>query len=197
GAVHYAEAGHNVIYITASEFDSLPPPLLGLAKPTPDVFALIKFLYLPSWQDLLQYLFHLHVHTLIPTVLIVEALEHFFTSPDRDESRGEASHAALICASLLDGVAVCAKRSKSQAHLVVSLNEQKTHSMFSPLIDIFFTDMVWLFQKDKDSEGNSSNYCMINLETSLSQTKQHKIFYKCQTEDGAVVLTKVSFWEKL
>lgn len=201
GAVKYAEGGQNVVYITAFEFESLPPPLQGFPKPAPDIFALIKFLYLPNWKDLLQYVFHLHLHALVPTVLIIEALEHYCTNSDTENSSSAAataaSHAALICAALIDGVAVCAKRSKSPAHLIVSLNEQKSQNMFSPLIDIFFTDVVWLFQKDEDNGCNSASYSMTNLETTFSKARQHKIFFKCETVDGNVVFSKVSFWENL
>lgn len=234
GAVHYAEQGHTVIYITANEFDSLPLAIQGMSRPTPDVFSLIKFLYgpetmfiflsillssldltrlflffpryLPCWQDLLHHVYSLHLHALVPTVVIVEALEHFCAVPDpcdmsNPSSRAsEASHAALVCAALLDGTAVCAKRSKSQAHLIVSLNQNSSDHKMGPLIDIFFTDVVWMFERaglNDSSTGGTSNYFMANLETSGSQVKHYKIWFSPQSDIGAVVVNKISFWEKI
>lgn len=203
GAVHYAQQGHTVVYITATEFDSLPLPLQGLPRPTPDVFSLIKFLYLPCWQDLLQHVFSFHLHALMPTVVIVEALEHFCNVADNETDAGnfakQASHTALVCAALLDGAAVCAKRSSTRAHLIVSLNQQASQIKLSPLIDIFFTDVVWMFEcaKSSDHSCDSGEYCMTNLEIAGSRVKEYKIVFKPQPNEGAVVMSKVSFWEKM
>lgn len=136
-------------------------------------------------------------------MLIVEALEHFCTLPnavhisDPGSRASEASQAALVCAALLDGAAVCARRSKSQAHLIVSFNQDLMPNKLCPLIDIFFTDVVWLFKKAKadDSTEGASEYCMTNLETAGSQVRQYSIFFKPQSDCGAVVINKVSFWE--
>lgn len=207
GAVHYAEQGHTIIYITAHEFDSLPLPIQGMTRPTPDVFSLIKFLYLPCWQDLLQHVYSLHLHALVPTVIIVEALEHFCTVSDPSDVvcepsslASEASHAALVCAALLDGAAVCAQRSKGQAHLIVSLNQDSSHPKLSPLIDIFFMDVVWMFERDarnNHSTSETSSYFMANLETTGSLVKHYKISFSPQNNVGAVVVNKISFWEKI
>ncbi|XP_034254427.1 uncharacterized protein LOC117653128 [Thrips palmi] len=206
GAVHYAEQGHTIIYITANEFDSLPLPIQGMTRPTPDVFSLIKFLYLPCWQDLLQHVYSLHLHALVPTVIIVDSLEHFCAAPDRSDvyepsSRAsEASHAALVCAALLDGTAVCAKRSKGQAHLIVSLNQDSSDPKMSPLIDIYFTDVVWMFEKasaNRNSSGDTGDYSMTNLETTGSSVKHYNISFSPEQSVGAVVVNKISFWQKI
>lgn len=166
-------------------------------------FVLWNFRYLPCWQDLLQHIFSLHIHTLIPTVLIVEALDHYCTVPDHEwdssSKASQASHAALICAALFDGAAVCAKRSKGQAQLIVSLDQQPSENRFSPLINIFFTDVVWTIEKTRAdlAESDQDSYAMVNEECFSFQVKHCKVFFKPQSNDSPAVVTKVKFWENV
>lgn len=130
----------------------------------------------------------------------MEALDHYCTVPDHvwesSSNASQASHAALICAALFDGAAVCAKRSKSQVQLIVSLNQKLSESRFSPLINIFFTDVVWTFEKTKadEAENDQDSYAMVNKECFSFQVKHCKVFFKPQSNNSPTVVTKVKFW---
>lgn len=70
----------------------------------------------------------------------------------------------------------------------------------APLIDIFFTDVVWMFEKvreDNNSTEETCHYSMVNLETKGSLVKQYKILFSPEPSVGAVVVDKVSLWEKI
>ena len=83
--------------------------------------------------------------------------------------------------------------------MVVSINEELSSSKIPPLVDIFFTDIIWVFEltKERGESVDCEEFSVTKLETAGSQVRQYKIFFTPQSDDGMVVVKRVSFWENI
>lgn len=108
---------------------------------------------MPSHEDLLKFLFSIHAHASVPSVLIIEGLEHYI-SQENDSSVTQMTN-AMVAASLLNAASVCGKITKEHAVLIVSIkSKDRNSSNMNMLSTIFFTDVIWLYElidkKDKE-----------------------------------------------
>ncbi|XP_069690380.1 uncharacterized protein [Periplaneta americana] len=176
-AVHFAEQGSKVLYISSNAPTALPPPVHGVSPHSAAALSNIRFMYLPTWRDLAHQLYSLHQHAHMPGVLIVDSLDHY-CSLTEDQAR-----AALVCASLLDAASVCSRQSKKSTVLLTSLHtELKT----CPLVDLFFASVVWLIEADADGSVTVSDAAV------LPRHKPHtRMVFHARSWDTALVLEKI------
>lgn len=150
------------------------------------VFALTSR-YLPGYQDLFKYLFSLHQHVDMPRVVIVESLDHYCNLAHKNAHNKEHEqemHAAFVCASLIDATSLCAKRGENPAVLIASFhcNDMK----INPLVDLFFSDIVWSVESADDNGIALTNKVILP-----EQTSQKQIVFKTKNWDGTLILRKI------
>nr|XP_018900988.1 PREDICTED: uncharacterized protein LOC109033035 [Bemisia tabaci] len=153
-AIYWIEQSYSVIYIRPTPHTKLPPDIHGVSTIQENLqqFSnLLRFLYLPSWSDLLQFLFCVHEAASVPHVVLVENL-NFYCATEPGVPPDE-SHAALILASLKDSVTACARKLKTSTHLVCSF-DHVAHKDFKlhPVFDIFFSDSIWTVKEHPDNK---------------------------------------------
>jgi hypothetical protein len=93
-------------------------------------------------------------------------------------------HAALVCASLIDAMSVCARHSRKPAVLIASFhcNDMK----INPLIDLFFSNIVWLVESDTDNGVAVTNAVILPQQSSRKQ-----LVFKPRNWDGTLILHKI------
>lgn len=147
----------------------------------------LTFRYLPGYQDLFKHLFSLHQHAHMSNVVIVESLDHYFNLADHNipnKNHEHQMHAALVCASLIDAMSVCARHCGSPAVLIASFhcNDMK----MNPLIDLFFSNIVWLVQSDTDNGVAVTNAVILP-----QQSSRKRLVFKPRNWDGTLILQKI------
>jgi hypothetical protein len=142
--------------------------------------------YLPSYQDLFKYLFSLHPLVDMPRIVIVESLDHYCNLANKNvhNKDHEQKHAAFVCASLIDATSLCAKHGENPAVLIASFhcNDVK----INPLVDLFFSDIVWSVQSDSDNGIALTNKVILP-----EQSSQKQIVFKAKNWDGTLILQKI------
>lgn len=143
--------------------------------------------YLPGYQDLFKYLFSLHQHIDLPSIVIVESLDHYCNLADKtvhNKDHEQEMHAALVCASLIDATSLCAKRGGNPAVLIASFNYNDMK--INPLIDLFFSDIVWSVESDDNNQIAVTNAVILP-----EQSPQKRIVFKANNWDGTLILHKI------
>ncbi|KAG8222324.1 hypothetical protein J437_LFUL001866 [Ladona fulva] len=169
----------------------LPPPIHGATFPSSSGLSQIQFLYLPRWQDLLQHLFSLHCHALVPRAIILQGLDQYCSRKldgqvenKHEVDEGESSHVALLCAALLDALSVCSIRNANQETFCIctyeeGFRESDNHpSLFNPL-SVFF-DNIWFMRPAPStcSEGKSALVCSRSCNCQLVSIE--KVLHPCK-----------------
>ena len=150
------------------------------------VFELISR-YLPGYQDLFKYLFSLHQHADMPSIVIVESLDHYCNLADKNvhnKDHEKEMHAAFVCASLIDATSLCAKRGEKPAVLIASFHCNDTK--INPLVDLFFSDIVWSVQSDSNNGIALTNTVILPEHSSKTQ-----IVFKAKNWNGTLILHKI------
>ncbi|KDR07748.1 ATPase SWSAP1-like [Zootermopsis nevadensis] len=186
-AVHFAEQGSKVLYISSTTLSALPPPVHGVSPPSTAALSHIRFMYLPSWQDLFKLLFSLHQHTCIPSIIIVDGLDHYCNLSDsnvHDKNHEQAMHAAHVCASLIDATSACARHTGNPAVLIASFHCGDIK--INPLIDLFFSNIIWSVESDTDNGVVLTNGVILPQQSSRTQ-----IVFRPRNWDGTLILHKI------
>nr|CAD7394558.1 unnamed protein product [Timema cristinae] len=171
--IHWAEQGSKVLYISATPLNELPPPIHGTPNLGTEALSNIRFLYLPTWQDLLKHLYSIHLHAHIAQVVIIQGLEHYCYLQGKPFNE---MHTALIFASLMDATSVCGQRSNRPALLITSLDEQDVPSdKLNRVIDTFFLDVIWLIESENKFASTEREIQVSNLLTCPGQPRKTKL----------------------
>ncbi|XP_037070145.1 uncharacterized protein LOC119091451 [Pollicipes pollicipes] len=72
-AVTLAQEGDSVTYVTSEPLEALPPPVHGMPLPAADSMHRVRFVYLPSVLEVVDYLSSLHLSARLPDALLVDA----------------------------------------------------------------------------------------------------------------------------
>ncbi|CAG2054375.1 unnamed protein product [Timema podura] len=172
--IHWAEQGSKVLYISATPLTELPPPIHGTPNLGTEALSNIRFLYLPTWQDLLKHLYSIHLHAHIAQVVIVQGLEHYCYLQGKPFNE---MHTALIFASLMDATSVCGQRSNRPALLITSLDEQDVPSdKLNRVIDTFFLDVIWLIESENKFASSEREVQVSNLLMCPGQPRKTKLY---------------------
>jgi hypothetical protein len=147
----------------------------------------LTFRYLPGYEDLFKHLFSLHQHAHVPNVVIVENLDHYCNLANSNvpnKNHDDEMHAALICASLIDAMSVCAKHCRKPAVLIASFHRNDVK--LNPLIDLFFSNIMWLVESDSDNGVAVTNAVVLPQQSSRQQ-----LVFKPRNWDGTIILHKI------
>jgi hypothetical protein len=120
-------------------------------------------------------------------VVVVENLDHYFNLENSnvpDRNREPEMHAALVCASLIDAMSVCARHYRKPAVLIASFHSNDIR--ISPLIDLFFSNVVWLVESDTDNEVAVTSAVVLP-----QQSFRKQLVFKPRNWDGTLILHKI------
>ena len=121
-------------------------------------------------------------------MIVLESLDKFFISKttQSDIVDIDVQHAALLCASLINAVAVCAARLKKRAHLLVSLKlSPNLETPLNTILGIFFNDFVWFMTTESAKDSNSEDKVI------LTSHNKKKVLRFDQPNDMALYLREV------
>ncbi|XP_064629684.1 uncharacterized protein LOC135488782 isoform X2 [Lineus longissimus] len=94
GAVNLASEGHSVTFICSEPFRKLPQHVHSMTKPEPTVLKLVKFVYIKTCNELIEYLCSFHMMPVVPDALLVEDVT-YYTGQMQDAGR-EVSIARIL-----------------------------------------------------------------------------------------------------
>lgn len=119
----------------------------------------------------------------------MEGLDYYCKLADsnihvRNQNHEQEMHAALVCASLTDAMSVCAKRAGKPAVLIASFH--CSDIKVNPLIDLFFSNIVWSVESDNDGGLALTNAVILPQHSSATQ-----IVFKPRNWDGTLILHKI------
>jgi hypothetical protein len=117
----------------------------------------------------------------------VEGLDHYCNLADSNvcgKNHDKEVHAAHVCASLIDATSVCANHSGKPAVLIASFH--CSVSKINPLIDLFFSDIIWSIESDTDNGVAVTNAVILPQQSSRTQ-----IVFRPRNSDGTLVLHKI------
>jgi hypothetical protein len=123
----------------------------------------------------------------MPSIVIVDSLDHYCNLAEKNvlnKDHEQEMHAALVCASLIDATSLCAKRGGKPAVLIASFHYNDVK--INPLIDLFFSDIVWSVESDNDNGIAVTNAVILP-----EQSSQIQIVFKAKNWDGTLILHKI------
>ncbi|XP_033223906.1 uncharacterized protein LOC117177373 [Belonocnema kinseyi] len=141
-AIHWAEEGHRVIYIAPKALQSPPLTHHDRSNPSTEAFKLMRFMYLPNYETLVEQLVDLHSFASLPNVLLVDDLDNYIEDPGVKDKR--EVHIARLCAILLDTMNACAVILKQNVHICVSISSE-----CEKIYQLYF-DKLWKIEEEDD-----------------------------------------------
>ncbi|XP_023017852.2 uncharacterized protein [Leptinotarsa decemlineata] len=136
-AIHFAETGLHVWFISSEAFDKVPENIIPPDKHT---LRLITFVYLKDYKSLISHLNTIHMWHKTPNVIIISGFDAYTNLFEEDYN---AQKAAFLSTSLLDCGSVCAKKKQSPSYLLLTAEDslgiykerlQVLHDMYFPEI---------------------------------------------------------------
>ncbi|XP_008560923.1 uncharacterized protein LOC103580809 isoform X1 [Microplitis demolitor] len=183
-AMHWAENGNQVFYITASPLKSFPAQYHDREDVPPAVYNMIKFIYLENYEALAEQLVELHSFTKLPSLILLDHLDTYIKDVVNSELKD--MHIAKLCAILHDSVNACARIKKSKVFLCASVSGS---SIQNTPYSLYF-DNIWYLNADK----NADEIIIKLTEASISpetEVKETKTFEYRKFRDKTLILNKV------
>ncbi|XP_012279224.1 uncharacterized protein LOC105699086 isoform X2 [Orussus abietinus] len=180
-AIHWADEGRRVVYVAPKPLASLPPIYHDRNPPAAATFKLIRFMYLPNYEALMEQLVDLHKFEILPTVLIIDNLEHYASDPSVKGHR--EIHIARMCTLILDSMNAVSKITNIDVHACASIDIEK--DLPRSVYALYF-DNIWEFTRDQDKEGT---FWLKKMQVGLSNACS--MLYKyAKRQDGSVIFEK-------
>nr|XP_031846737.1 uncharacterized protein LOC116433118 isoform X2 [Nomia melanderi] len=107
-AIYWAEEGHRVVYITPTPLDSLPAACHDRSNPVPAAFKLMRFMYLETYEMLVEKLTKLHTFATLPTVLLIDDFDNYTKDYKKTEAIRDI-HIAKMSALIFDTMNTCSR----------------------------------------------------------------------------------------
>ncbi|XP_048765253.1 uncharacterized protein LOC125673041 isoform X2 [Ostrea edulis] len=116
-AVSYATKEANVTYICQQPFTNLPPGVHGMPRPEANVLKTVKFLYMKTVEEVVEFCATIHNRVLSPDLLILDDIESYI-----EQLQGPCLEhkAAKFCALLCDAVNFIKSKNDGPRHLLLS-----------------------------------------------------------------------------
>ncbi|XP_034944414.1 uncharacterized protein [Chelonus insularis] len=183
--LHLAEQGNKVFYISPEPLKSFPATYHD-RNITPVIFNMIKFLYLSNYEVLIKQLAELHTFASLPSVLVIEDLNHYITDTTIKEHKDV--HIARLCALIQDTLNTCMRAKNSSIQFCTSTN---LDTFDIPYFSYF--NRVWLVNDKKEHnqvliELSSIRLALNNLDNC---DERRKIFRYRFFEDRTLILDKI------
>uniref|UniRef100_A0A6P7FV57 Uncharacterized protein LOC114333042 isoform X1 n=1 Tax=Diabrotica virgifera virgifera TaxID=50390 RepID=A0A6P7FV57_DIAVI len=137
-AIHFAEKGLNVWFISPSLLDNIPA---NIVPPDKEILQLITFIYLKDCKDLLNHLNTIHLWHKSPTVILICGFDIY---TNIFEENYKPMLAALLSTTLLDSSVVCYKKNKKSTYLILTLQTipDNYRDRIKVLYDMYFPNII-------------------------------------------------------
>ncbi|KAG7211465.1 hypothetical protein KM043_010746 [Ampulex compressa] len=179
-AIHWAEIKERVVYITPAPLESLPAGRHDGWKTPLSAFEMMRFMYLRDYESLVKQLVRLHTFAVLPSVLLIDDLEHYVNDPSVKEER--RMHIARICALVLDTMSSCSLVLKKDVHVCVWSSSVLTNDSLRTL---YFRN-VW--NVTEEDEGTT---IVLQKSSRGSSTADGPTFKYHRFQDGTRALREV------
>ncbi|KAH0549166.1 uncharacterized protein LOC123260913 [Cotesia glomerata] len=183
-AMHWAEKGNLVFFITPSPLKSFPAQYHDRKDVPPAIYDMIKFLYLETYDVLAEQLVDLHTFSKLPSLILVDNLDTYIKGVQNTEL--EDMHIAKLCAVLHDSVNACSRVKKCQVLLCASITGTSLQSTPYPL----YFDNIWYLTVEKDTDELIIKFTEVST-NSESEIKEPKAFEYRKFRDKTLILTKI------
>ncbi|XP_019874250.1 uncharacterized protein LOC109602341 [Aethina tumida] len=131
-AINYAERGLNVWFISPEAINNIPKEI---KVPSTEVLKLITFLYLRSYEDLLNNLNKIQLWHRKPDMIILNGLDIYC---DINSDQYNSLVSASICAAILDNASGSSGVQQTSLLIVSSEVPNELSSRMKVLIDMYF-----------------------------------------------------------
>ncbi|XP_067012372.1 uncharacterized protein [Anabrus simplex] len=151
--------------------------------------------YLPLRENLLKQMYALHSYAHMPKVIVVEGMEQYCQVTQKEKEKEENPvelYGAMVCASLIDAIGVCAKSCNSSAQLIVSLvHNPDQWASYKTLIDLFFHDVVWFVSNVQEAGVVEEEKIVANQVTSAVEKRKSRVEFVPIASEGTLVLKAI------
>lgn len=176
-AIYWAERGRRVIYITPTPLERRPAVCHDRTNPAVAALDLMRFIYLPDYETLIEQLVKLHTYAAVPSVLLIDDLDNYFN----DESvKNLFMHIARTCALISHSMNSCSRILKMNVYVCVWTNSILINNF---LQTIYFRN-IWNLIEEEDGKIILVERFAIGLSLKPSY-KYHKF------EDGMRALQQI------
>ncbi|XP_013384546.1 uncharacterized protein LOC106154661 isoform X2 [Lingula anatina] len=155
-AVSHASEECHVTYICPSPLSSLPAPVHGMPSPEAKVLQNLKFLYMSSTDELVEYLSELHTSPVVSQVLILDDLDYYV---NQIQEHGSSEHSiAMLFALIKDAVVYMKSKHTAGSPCVTYIS---THHTSAHQLGIYkrFTKNIWTLNGSVDEDGAPIMQC--------------------------------------
>ncbi|XP_076311101.1 uncharacterized protein LOC143225490 isoform X2 [Tachypleus tridentatus] len=171
-AVTLSTKNDQVIFIRPQHLDKLPLHVHGMPSPKPLAMHHVKFMYMWSVSELVQYLARIHINSVIPAAILVDDLDHYITQLTKETSIEWAF--AKLGVLLKDAADFCTKKRDDQCLVLATCKLPEQGSLFHSIYEQFGD--VWNI---KCGELSTQRH---NLFLTMSSTLQYKTFFYIEDE---------------
>ncbi|XP_072750042.1 uncharacterized protein [Anoplolepis gracilipes] len=106
-AIYWAEKGRRIIYITPTPLERRPAICHDRNNPAVAALDLMRFIYLPDYETLIEQLVKLHTYAAVPSVLLIDDLDNYFN--EEAIKNDSFMDIARICALILHSMKSCSR----------------------------------------------------------------------------------------
>ncbi|XP_050448813.1 uncharacterized protein LOC126850148 isoform X2 [Cataglyphis hispanica] len=177
-AIYWAERGRRVVYITPTPLERRPAICHDRSNPTVTALDLMRFIYLPDYETLIEQLVKLHTYAAIPSILLIDDLDNYFN--DESVKNDSFMHIARTCALISHSMKSCSRILKMNVYVCVWTNSILDNNF---LQTIYFRN-IWNLTEEEDGKIILMERFAIGLLLKPSY-KYHKF------EDGMRVLQQI------
>ncbi|CAL1687606.1 unnamed protein product [Lasius platythorax] len=142
-AIYWAERGRRVVYISPTPLERRPAVCHDRSNPTVAALDLMRFIYLPDYETLIEQLVKLHTYAAVPSVLLIDDLDNYFT--DETIKNDSVMHIARTCALIFHSMKSCSRILKMNAYVCAWTNSSLTNNF---LQTIYFRNIWNLTEED-------------------------------------------------
>ncbi|KAK6629406.1 hypothetical protein RUM43_003223 [Polyplax serrata] len=121
---YWATRGRQLLYISKTRIESLPPSLGETGHPDVEILKLLQFMYLSSWKDLLYQLATIRIRGFRVCAIVVDNLADYFD--DKPEHRSYEDHVSCVCANLLFAIQTISKNNPGNVALLCGYVSQNS-----------------------------------------------------------------------
>ncbi|XP_072750046.1 uncharacterized protein [Anoplolepis gracilipes] len=119
-AIYWAEKGRRIIYITPTPLERRPAICHDRNNPAVAALDLMRFIYLPDYETLIEQLVKLHTYAAVPSVLLIDDLDNYFN--EEAIKNDSFMDIARICALILHSMKSCSRILKMNVYVCVWTN---------------------------------------------------------------------------
>ncbi|XP_029164137.1 uncharacterized protein LOC114935454 isoform X5 [Nylanderia fulva] len=141
---HYYVAQKYSANLSCLSCENRPAVCHDRSDPTVAALDLMRFIYLPDYETLIEQLVKLHMYAAVPSVLLIDDLDNYFT--DETIKNDSFVHIARTCALIIHSMKSCSRILKMNVYVCAWTNSILTNNF---LQTIYFRNIWNLTEEDE------------------------------------------------